>query len=62
MKAKGKVSAEEMQQIAETGLPVWDMLAKKIGVDIPTAQEMAKDGAISVDDAINGIVGGMERY
>ncbi len=35
MNAKGKVSAEEMRQLAETGLPVWDILPGKLG--IPTA-------------------------
>ena len=35
MQAKGKVSAQEMQQLAEAGIPAWQMLADKIGVSIP---------------------------
>lgn len=59
MKAKGKVSAEEMMQLAELGIPAWDMLAKTIGVDVGTAMDMASKGAIKADVAINGLVAGM---
>lgn len=63
MKAKGKVSAEEMMQLAELGIPAWEILAEKIGVDIPTAMDMASRGAIPAAQAIEGIVAGMnERF
>jgi len=59
MQAKGKVSAEEMMQLAELGIPAWDMLAKKIGVDVPTAMDMASKGSIKADVAIDALVAGM---
>lgn len=59
MQAKGKVSAEEMMQLAELGIPAWDMLANKIGVDIPTAMDMASKGSIKADVAIDALVAGM---
>lgn len=59
MQAKGKVSAEEMMQLAELGIPVWELLAKKIGTDIPTAMKMAERGAISASTGINAILAGM---
>lgn len=59
MQAKGKVSAEEMAQMAERGIPVWDMLAKKIGVSVPEAMKMAEQGAISSAQAIPAILQGM---
>lgn len=59
MQAKGKVSAEEMMQLAETGIPVWRMLAEEIGVSIPRAMEMASKGAISASVGINAILTGM---
>lgn len=59
MRAKGKVSAEEMMQLAETGIPAWEMLAKAIGTDIPTAMKLAEKGAIPAGTAIKGIVDGM---
>ncbi len=63
MKAKGKVSAEEMLQLAELGIPAWEMLAKKIGTDIPTAMKMAERGQISAATGINGVLEGMnERF
>ncbi|MGD9890581.1 MAG: tape measure protein [Dehalococcoidia bacterium] len=63
MGAKGKVSAEEMGQLTERGIPAWEFLAKAIGTDIPTAMQMAEQGAISADTAISAITEGMsERF
>jgi tape measure domain-containing protein len=59
MQAKGKVSAEEMMQLAELGIPAWDMLSKAIGVDIPTAMDMASKGAIPAAQGIDALVTGM---
>ncbi len=61
MRAKGKVSAEEMLQLAELGIPAWEMLAKAIGVDIPTAMKMAQQGAIDAATGINAILVGMQE-
>lgn len=61
MQAKGKVSAEEMGQLAELGIPVWQMLADKIGVDIPTAMKMAENGAIDATTGINAVLEGMNK-
>lgn len=46
MDAKGKVSAEEMRQLSEAGIPGWELLADIVGTDIPTAMKMAENGAI----------------
>lgn len=59
MQAKGKVSAQEMNQLAEAGIPAWQALADKIGVSIPQAMKMAEQGAISSAEAIPAILGGM---
>lgn len=59
MKQKGKVQAEEMLQLAEAGIPAWDMLAKKLGVDIPTAMSMVTKGMVSADVAIEALLSGM---
>ena len=53
MKAKGKVSAEEMNQIAETGIPAWQMLADATGKPIPVLMDMASKGEITADTMIN---------
>lgn len=61
IKAKGKASAEELMQLAENGIPAWDILAKKIGVDIPTAMDMVSDGAVDADTTIQALTEGMEQ-
>jgi tape measure domain-containing protein len=60
MKQKGKVQAEEMLQLAEAGIPAWEFLSKKLGVDIPTAMKMVTDGAVTADVAISALLGGMQ--
>jgi tape measure domain-containing protein len=59
MQAKGKVSAEEMNQIAELGVPGWQMIAKAIGTSIPEAMKLAEKGAIDSTTAINALITGM---
>ena len=61
MQTKGKVSAEEMGQLAERGVPAWQMLADKIGVTIPEAMKMAEQGAITASTAIPAILEGMNE-
>ena len=60
MQAKGKVSGEEMRQLAEAGVPAWKFLADAIGKDIPTAMKLAESGAISSTTGINAILTGMQ--
>ncbi|WP_161883844.1 tape measure protein [Deinococcus alpinitundrae] len=58
--AKGKVMAQEMNQLAERGIPAWKLLADKIGVSIPEAMKMAENGAISASTAIPAILDGLQ--
>ncbi|MDU4960043.1 MAG: tape measure protein [Sporomusaceae bacterium] len=60
MQAKGKVSAEEMMQLAEAGVPAWKFLADAIGTDIPTAMKMAEQGAIDSTTGINALLMGLQ--
>ena len=63
MKAKGQVTTREMRSLISAGLPAWDILAKKIGVTVPEAQEMLKKKTISTSAAINALVQGMtDKY
>ena len=61
MQAKGKVSAEEMLQLTEAGIPAWQMLADAIGVSVPEAMKLAERGAISSGQAIDAITAGMNQ-
>lgn len=60
MGAKGKVSAEEMRQLTETGLPAWQMLADKMGVSISDAMDQVTKGTVSAETGITALVEGME--
>nr|DAV91508.1 MAG TPA: tail tape measure protein [Caudoviricetes sp.] len=59
MQAKGKVSAEEMLQLAEAGVPAWQMLADAMGTSIPEAMKLAEKGAIDSATGIQAVISGM---
>lgn len=59
IQAKGKVSAQEMNQLAEQGIGAWQMLADAIGVDVAQAMKMAESGALRAAPAIEAILRGM---
>lgn len=59
IKAKGKIQAQEMLQLAEAGIPAWEMLAKAIGKTIPEAMKESEKGAIDATTAINALINGM---
>jgi tape measure domain-containing protein len=59
MSAKGKVSAEEMNQLAENNIFAWDMLAEKMGIDVPAAMKLASAGAIDAATAVPQILEAM---
>ncbi len=61
MSAKGKVSAQEMNQLAELGIPAWKFLADQIGVKIPEAMKLAEKGAIEASVAVPAILDGMNK-
>lgn len=61
MQAKGKVSAQEMNQLAEAGIPAWKLLADRIGKSIPEAMKLAEKGAIASSLAIPAILAGMSE-
>lgn len=61
MQAKGKVSAQEMNQLAEIGIPAWKLLADAIGISIPEAMKLAEQGAIQASVAIPAILEGMNQ-
>lgn len=59
MRAKGKVSAEEMTRQLGQLIPAWDMLARSIGVSVPEAMKMAEQGMLSGAEAVDRILGEM---
>jgi tape measure domain-containing protein len=47
--AKGKVSAEEVNQLAERGIPIWQVLSKELGRSKAEIIDLAEKGKISSD-------------
>lgn len=52
MVSKGKASYEELQQLAEAGIPVWQTLADKLGLTVAQVQTLATEGKLSSDAII----------
>lgn len=61
MRARAKVSAEEMLQLVEAGVPAWEILAEGIGVSTAELQKMVSKGLVPADKAIKILVEGMEK-
>lgn len=59
MQAKSKVSAQEMMQLTEAGIPAWSYLADAIGVSTAEAMKMTEKGLLPADQAIQSILLGM---
>jgi tape measure domain-containing protein len=60
MQAKGKVSAEEMMQFAELGIPAWQMLADSMGLSVAEVMKLSEKGLIPASQAIPALLSGME--
>ena len=61
MRTKGKVSAEEMLQLTEQGIPAWEYLARAIGTDTAGAMEQVSKGAVTAQQGIDALTQGMEQ-
>lgn len=55
MQQKGKITGEEMLQLAEAGVPAWDALATVMGVSVPEAQEKVTKGQGKVNDLFKAL-------
>lgn len=56
MSAKTKVSAEEMRQLTEAGVPAWTLLGKAIGKTEAEVMKMAENGQIAGDTMVKAFV------
>jgi tape measure domain-containing protein len=61
MRARTKVTGEEMRQLTEAGIPGWKYLAEAIGVTTKEVMEMTQRGMIPAEEAIRVMLNGMER-
>jgi len=61
IRAKGKLSAEEMRQLTEAGIPAWHMLAEAMGTTVPALQDMVSKGLIPGYKAVEMLTAGMTK-
>ncbi|MDY5045519.1 tape measure protein [Phascolarctobacterium sp.] len=59
MVATGEVSTKVLKSLAMQGIPAWEMLAAKLGTDVPGAMQMVSDKAVDVSTAMQALVEGM---
>jgi tape measure domain-containing protein len=60
MMTKGKISAEEMNQLAERGIGGWDILAKSMGKSKAELMALAAQGKLMSEQAIPALMEGMQ--
>ncbi len=58
---KGKVSAEEMQQLAERGIPAYKLLAEGMGVTESQLMDLMRDGEVMANEALPILISQMEK-
>ena len=59
IRSKGVLATQEIKQLAENGIPAFEILASKLGVTIPEAMKLVEDRAISSQVAINAFMSGI---
>jgi tape measure domain-containing protein len=60
MKQKGKVSAQEINQLAEAGIGAWEYLATAAGKSVAEVQKASEKGLISGKAGVAAILAGMD--
>lgn len=58
--AKGKLSAEEMNQLSELGINGWKYIANEMGISTAEVMKLSEQGAVDATTAINAVVKGMQ--
>ncbi len=61
MKAKGMIQAEEMRQLAEAGIPAWQILAKTLETDVAGAMKMVEERTVEAATAVPALLAGMNE-
>lgn len=62
MRMAGKLNSQDMMQLTNRGVKAWEYVADAMGVTIAEARQLASDGLIPVDKALQGIIDGMGEY
>lgn len=58
---KGKLQGEELMQMVENGIPVWQLLAKATGKTVPELQKMSSEGKLIAQDVLPKLFDQMQK-
>lgn len=61
MKSKGQVRADEIKQLAELGIPVWENLAKLMNKPLPDVMQAVTDRKVGADIGIKAVMISMQE-
>lgn len=61
IRTAGKLTGMEARQLSEAGIPVWEILANKIGKTTGEIKKMTEEGAIPAELAIEALREGMQN-
>jgi tape measure domain-containing protein len=50
MYAKGKIQAQEMNQLAEAGIPAWKLLSESMGLSVAEVMKLGEEGKLTTDE------------
>lgn len=59
IRTTGKLQGDEARQLAENGIPVWEMLAKKMGLTTREVMELSSQGLVPAELALTALREGM---
>lgn len=62
MLSKGRVSAQEMNQLAENGIRGWDILAKAFGQTVADTKNAAEQGMLDASASVQAILADMHDH
>ncbi len=63
IRSKGVLATQEIKQLAENGIPAFEILAQNLGVTIPEAMKLVEDRAVDSQTAVNAFMTGInERF
>lgn len=58
---KGKLQGEELMQMVENGIPVWQLLSKALGKTVPELQKMSSQGKLIAQDVLPKLFDQMQK-
>ncbi|MER3484698.1 MAG: hypothetical protein C4345_00690, partial [Chloroflexota bacterium] len=61
IRTKGRLQAEEMRQLANVGIPAWEILAKTLGTSVADAMDMVRKGSISARAGLVALLAGLQE-